>query len=333
MNCFLRRSAGCLAVAVAALAGAPAWAVTYTSLTIFGDSLSDTGNVFAATGGGVAGPPYDQGRFSDGPVWVDHLAAGLGLSAVPSVLGGNNYAWGGARTGTTTNPTPGLMVQYRNQWLPANANKPVPADPNGLFVVVGGGNDLRDARGASSTGASRQAGAAAAASNVGAIVAGLASLGARHVLISNVPDLGFTPEAASMGAQIVANSTDVTQRFNLLIAGLEPQLEMLFPDLEVSFLDMAGVAAAIRNDAQNNGGMLYGITNVTMPCGPFPGSMGADCSISAFSDALHPSAAAHRLIGDAALAALAPIPEPGTWLLMALGLGAVVLRRRSAVAG
>jgi outer membrane lipase/esterase len=321
MKHLLRRCAGSLALGFSALCSLPALA-QYSSLTVFGDSLSDTGNIFLSTAGATPASPYFNGRFSNGPIWIDTLATGLGLpsGAAPSLGGGSDYAFGGARTGTAASP-PGLLLQINGLWAPSHAT----ADATGLYVVVGGGNDLRDARGASSTDSTRQAAAQAAATNVFNAVSALASRGARHVLISNVPDLGNTPEAAALG--LVANSTDVTLRYNALIAAMVPTLEASFSGLDVSFLDMAGVATAIRNDALNNGGALYGITNVSTPCGTFSGSIGISCAVSAFSDALHPSAAAHALIGQAALLAVA-VPEPGTWLLMALGLVAVAVKRR-----
>ena len=71
-------------------------------VVVFGDSLSDTGNLFAATGGTNPIPPYFNGRFSNGPVWVETLAASLGLPVNPSLLGGTNYAFAGAVTGLTS---------------------------------------------------------------------------------------------------------------------------------------------------------------------------------------------------------------------------------------
>jgi outer membrane lipase/esterase len=321
----LRRFACGLALGAATLASVPAVAGPYTSMFVFGDSLSDTGNLAIATGGTQppAGQPYFNGRFSDGPVWVETLAAGLGLSAnvLPSLVGGNNYAFAGARTGTGSNP-PGVLAQVGGLWGPTN---PV-ADPNALYVVVGGGNDLRDGRGAGSTPATRQAAALAAATNLFNSVALIASRGARNILIANVPDLGTTPEAALLG--LVANSSDISQRFNLLVAGLEGQLEALFAGLDVDFLDMNGLGAAIRQDALSNGGAVYGITNVTSPCAGFTFSNGAACNVSLFSDALHPSARAHALLGQLALGTVLPVP--GSVWLAVLGLGGLVLVRRRA---
>lgn len=328
MNTALRRLIGTLALSLSALTSLPALAGPYTNLFVFGDSLSDTGNLSIATGGAQPPPgqPYFNGRFSDGPVWVETLAAGLGLAAdaAPFLAGGKNYAFAGARTGMAS-PPPGVLAQVAGIW---GANPATMADPNALFVVVGGGNDMRDARTAFQTNsaahqASRQAAAAAAANNLLNSLGFLASRGAKHVLISNLPDLGFTPEAALFGLQF--SSSDVSARFNALIAGIEAYAETHF-GLDVDVLDMAGLSGAIRNDALNNGGAVYGITNVVAPCAGFAFSLGAACNVSLFSDALHPSALAHAILGRAALAL---VPLPGTaWLAGLALLGLVALRRR-----
>ena len=112
----------------ALVAQAPSsYALPYGGMYVFGDSLSDTGDLFTFCKSNAACPtfpvgfpfappiaPYDNGRFSNGPVWVEYLAQGLGLPApAPSNVGGANYAWGGAETGTgiSAQGTPNVGTQ------------------------------------------------------------------------------------------------------------------------------------------------------------------------------------------------------------------------------
>jgi phospholipase/lecithinase/hemolysin len=302
----------------------------FTSLSIFGDSLSDTGNVFAFSAGTQPPPgqPYAGGGFSNGPLWTDLLATSLGFAAAanPSLAGGTNYAWAGARTNGGSIPS--TQVQVLNTG--AGFWGGVAADPTGLYVLVAGGNDMRDARTAFPTNsaadqAGRQAAANTAASALTSTLSAMAAKGVKNVLLSSLPDLGNTPEAVALG--VVAASTDASSRFNVAMTGVVSAAIGL--GLNVSFLDMAGVANAIRNDALFNGGAVYGITNVLTPCAGFTGSTGISCNVSAFSDALHPSARTHLFIAAAAVTA---VPEPAPMAMLAAGVLVLlaVSRRRAA---
>ena len=79
----------------------------FTAIIAIGDSLTDSGNAFRATSSlpGQAipvSPPYFRGRFSNGLMWVEHLANAVGLQITPSLDGGTNFAFGGATTGSKT---------------------------------------------------------------------------------------------------------------------------------------------------------------------------------------------------------------------------------------
>ena len=315
----LRKFLSTLALSLPLLASAG----PFTHMYVFGDSLSDTGNLFIATGGTQPPPgqPYFNGRFSNGPLWVEDMAAALGLApdAAPFQVGGNNYAFAGARTGTVGSP-PGVLAQAAGIWGPGH---PV-ADPNALYVVVGGGNDMRDARATFQTNsaidqAGRFQAAVNAVTNLKNTVLYLAASGAKNILISSLPDLGFTPEAAFLGLQ--AASSDASADFNALIGGLLG-IEAFFTGLDIDLLDMAGVSAAARTNPA-----AFGITNTSFPCAGFFGSDGSSCATSLFSDALHPSAYAHSLIAREALVALG-IPEPDSLALFGLAFVALAVARR-----
>src|SRR5262245_43423824 len=88
-----------LTIAIMLGAAACASAGTIDQIYAFGDSLSDIGNVFIGTNGAQPLPPYVNHQFSNGPVWVQDLAAGLGLPALtPSLAGGTDYAYGSGET-------------------------------------------------------------------------------------------------------------------------------------------------------------------------------------------------------------------------------------------
>jgi thermolabile hemolysin len=57
----------------------------------FGDSLSDTGNMFNESQWKLPGESWFLGRFSNGPTWIEHLASRNDLML-------NNWAIGGAQT-------------------------------------------------------------------------------------------------------------------------------------------------------------------------------------------------------------------------------------------
>ena len=59
-----------LGVSISLALSSPVGAGTlpFNQMIIFGDSLSDNGNVYIATGGAIPAPPaYTVGRFTNGP--------------------------------------------------------------------------------------------------------------------------------------------------------------------------------------------------------------------------------------------------------------------------
>ena len=181
-----------------------------------GDSLSDTGNIFAATGGAEPAAPYANGQFSNGAVWVQDLAAGLGVAPLkPSLLGGTDYAYGGAQTGQTpfhtANSTDltGASGQV-SQFEAAHAN----ADPNALYTIWIGSNDMRAAAQSNASPAQIALDIGVAVAHVDSAVAALAGEGAKNFLILTVPDLGKTPEAIAAGPTAQAGASALAAAFN-----------------------------------------------------------------------------------------------------------------------
>src|SRR5260370_13646693 len=105
----------------------------FTTIQAFGDSYADTGNLFKILH--VPNPvQYPTGRFSGGTNFVDTTSALLGIPQ-------NNFAIGGAKTGTTNTVAPGLPG-FTQEWVQfvGSGAKIAPSD---LVEISIGGNDAR----------------------------------------------------------------------------------------------------------------------------------------------------------------------------------------------
>ena len=283
-------------------------AMPYTDVVIFGDSLSDPGNRFADSG--VPPAPYFNGQLSNGPVWANAFAQHFGLNANPLSQGGHNYAYAGATTGATglPNDAPTLM-QQQAAYLVSNGGA---ADPNALYVVFGGGNDIPDAMMSGNLGLLGDG-----VSNIVTMIGTLYGAGARNVLVANLPNIGHTPRMAALGAGAQSLGTALALSWN---AALNSALDgfSVLSDLDLNRLDMFSLEANVLANAA-----IYGYINTTEPC--FDGvSICANPGEYYYWDGFHPTAQGHFLIAQAAINA---IPEPATALLVGLGLIGLMARR------
>ncbi len=306
------------------------FAFPYTSLKVFGDSLSDSGNnaiVLGSSGGAPtsnlyvpSGAAYASGTYGNGPVWVNAFAAaqGLATAATPSLAGGSNYASGGARTNDAANYPPSATAQV-NSFLAGVTTLP----STGLYVIAIGGNDVRDVTQAVATGApSSTIGTAASAYAlaVGNMVDKLQAKGAQHIVVWDAPDVGKTPVALTLGVGFATLGTSVASAFNFALAGR-----------------LAGEAGVIPFSIFNTVGNIvanpgaYGLVNVTDACGALVNACSSSLGTSLFYDGIHPTAAGQTLLANAMISTVAAaVPEPSTWLMLAAGVAVLVLRRRRA---
>jgi phospholipase/lecithinase/hemolysin len=256
----------------------------FNEMYVFGDSLSDDGNLFALTLGLF--PPqslYTDGRFSNGPVWSELLPSRLGLGVNPQT----NIALGGATSGELNivnlrNPDlpslPGLQTQI-NAFL---AQTPT-SNPNGLYAIWAGSNDYQEAGVTDIT---------IPVNNVVNAVTQLADDGARNFMVMNLPDLGNTPGARNRGPQAQQVLTQLSNAHNTALAAAMANLDQN-PNINIILVDVNGVV----NDAIANPNQ-YGFTNVTDPALQSPGS---DPNTFLFWDDIHPTTASHQIIADEAL--------------------------------
>ena len=297
-----------------------AMATNFSQLYVFGDSLSDTGNVFTASRGRVPASPYFDGRFSNGLIWVDYLAQDLGLNPSPNT----NFAFGGATTGTnnTISPLlPGLQQQI-NGFTQANPT----ADPNGLYVVWAGANDYLGGGVINPT---------IPITNISNAITSLAGIGAQNILVLNLGDLGSLPgtrtdpqQSTNLSLLTSAHNSGLSQT----IAALSPQLGS---GVNLTLVDTNSLFNRVfANPAEFN------FTNVTTACLSVLSCASANQNAQnqyLFWDSIHPTTAGHQLIADVAFSSLnssnpTGIPEPGSTLGVlafgALGAGLKLKRKK-----
>ncbi len=333
MNSSFRVFATGILALLAASSGARAG--TIDAIYAFGDSLSDVGNVFALTG--IPAAPYVNGQFSNGPLWVQDLAVGLGLSPLtPSVLGGTDYAYATAETGNasfdTANPVADILgpTGQLAQFEATHAT----ADPNALYTIWVGSNDLTDIP-AGSTPAQAATDIATIAANIDTTIGTLAGLGAKNFLIVTVPDLGKTPAAIAGGPLAVASATALSSSLDSTLVGGAGPIPSLANLAALEGLNLKVLNAFTLLDSAVASPGTFGLTDVTDACfstTTMPPTVCANPNQYLFWDELHPTAAGHAIVADAALTLVTP--EPASLLLSGLGFaGLCLLSRRYAHRG
>ena len=129
------------AIAATLLFSSVAVATDFSQVVVFGDSLSDDGNISLATNPSVQ-PPL---RFTTNPglVAIEDVANGLGVGSTlsPSLLGGSDYAWGGAGVNTNSPGTPAAVPTITSQVGAYLAGNPT-INSHALYSIWGGANDI-----------------------------------------------------------------------------------------------------------------------------------------------------------------------------------------------
>ncbi len=274
-----------LTVLIAALAiclpQAPAWAnkTPFSKIVVFGDSVSDNGNLFKLTGGAAPAPPYWQGRFSDGPIWVEYLAQDLGMTGLL-----DDYAVGGATSGTQVNGAPsdwphGTQSQIE-QYLLSH-----PGDPDALYIIWTGHNDIFIPISETPMG-DLDAARVAFVENMRNNIRMLWTAGAQHILVVNISDIGKGPGFLAMGSEVSAWASWLASSFNQGLAGA-------LNELAAEGVATIAMDAFASSDTVFAHPAQFGFVNVTVD--PFPESRAGYSNFGG-----HPSTQYHKVIAQSA---------------------------------
>lgn len=215
-----------VALATVSALTTPLPAMAWDSLTVFGDSLSDTGNVGRFTYNSATNPLYDE-----------ILARQAGLTLQPSSQGGSNYAAGGAVAVPAINPQFNTQDQVA-RYLASNNGR---ADPNGLYIHWIGGNDLAAAVALpplATTLIDNSAGATASQ------VKALLNAGAGTVIVPTVPNVGATPALIEAILQPFSAAA-VSAAFQSLDAAATPNSAARQQAIQAAFNQAAGQLSGV----------------------------------------------------------------------------------------
>ena len=339
-----------------------ACAASISSLIIFGDSLSDTGNVLNRTNAfslfatpRPTVPWYDTGRWSNGTtndgsnttpprttetayggVWHERLADKLHIArATNSLDGGNNWAYGGATTGTGTfsgagppkYPQPGRFVpryesDYRRQ-------------PTICYL----GRRKRCPRCRCRRQRHRRFHQGCRDQRTGEPLRQHSNAGRQWrdaILLAQPAATGPYAGSGRTERHCADGLKQASELFRDDQAAAVTTLLNNNDGIEICVLDVYGLFTDVLAHPAN-----FGYTNITSgvisagdftassftPTANFP-NMQVDADKFLFWDQVHPTARTHDLIGTAAFMKFAMVPEPATTALVASLLVIVFWRRR-----
>lgn len=297
-----------------------------TQVFVFGDSLSDNGNAYEATGSGFpASPPYFPGRQTNGLVWAEPMTNDLGVTLT-------NYAVAGAQTGTgnvKSDDFPvlagtGLQTQVGQFVSDLGGGA---ADPGAIYAVFAGANNFCltcFTPGVDDPEEFINQGVTEILTAVGTLQA----TGAQKFVVFGLPDLGLAPRAAGIPIP------GIQDMLSMLTDGWNAALFGNLPGLGLPQLVTIDTAQILRDVVANP--EAFGLFNVTDAC------LAVGCNTQTldplldpdgflFWDDVHPTRATHALLGDIVYEAVL-IPVPPAVLLFGSALGLLTWVRRRAAA-
>lgn len=302
-----------------ALCAQAAQAQQFSNVISFGDSLTDAGNTTTVDGNAAtfAGNSFTT---NNDLVHAQLIAQYYGYNQQHSVIGGYNFAFGGSCAQTATGAlTPACVApslpRLDMQIAMYLGGAGGVADPNALYTVWSGANDIFGAIGGGVWASSPAiiGGSTVVANAVLNNVTTLQNAGANYIVVYNLPDLARTPQFNTTSAATQGAFNLATVSYNeALSAGLQGR------DGIIAINTFALVNEAIANPG------YFGFSNVTgIACGPgVPGvvssaacgavgsgnpytyAAGSNFSFL-FADGVHPTGAAHQLLANVVTATIA----------------------------
>ena len=318
--------------------------LNFSQLIVLSDSLSDTGNAFAASKNEF--PPEDlgyfEGRFTNGSNWIDNLARDLGLLTPTPIVDiltgaipqdGLNLAFAGATTGAinTVNPMFPALQDVSGE-MPGQISLLTDladlVSPEALYIFWYGANDYLPTNSPNFIPFETPE---TTINNITNGLTNLVALGAKNILIPNLPLLGTVPRANNLDPFFPMVELGTAEELNLLSMEHNQLLSATIEDLSANFgaevnlipLEIDSLFNQVITEF-NNVPEQSPFINVSDVCLLNPACVNPDEFF--FWDGIHPTKKTHEIIGQFALDTLEreaskDVPEPSSnWgLVMLIG--------------
>lgn len=260
-------------------------------IIVFGDSYSDNGNDFRISQGKYPNAVrYFQGRFSDGPVWVEYLAKNFDLDThdAHQFL---DYAYGQAKILSPTsikvtgNPNKDYPIPDLSQQVDDFVTQHQQFSANDLVVVYMSTNDFFDVTDLTNTSFFETM-----ADQEALQIQRLIQLGAKHLIVLNGRDVTYSPLAEIYVCKDPHTSSTCLRQFRNLIQVYNQRLSADLKDIKEVFLfDIYKFDTGLITHIQLGGypypyhGHEYVLKNSTTGCydnnkGDYQGVAGGVCN-------------------------------------------------------
>ena len=249
-------------------------------LVVFGDSLSDNGNLFRLTG--EPPPPYWEGRFSNGPTYAEQLAQQLGARL-------DDLAFGGATASGAppfANPLPINLPEQVAGYLAQLHGREALPDTTAIIYI--GNNDYINylESGAPIDPTTIFKLVLNVAKSIENAIDELTAAGVEKIALFTLPDLGVTPEIKALGPAAVTLARQLDVLNNTALA----QLAASNPNVQL--VDIFKLSDAVAADP-----LSFGFTDAIVPITSLISASVTEFAPNeiAFFDGIHPTYAAHGI--------------------------------------
>ena len=276
-----------------------------SNLIAFGDSLSDMGNGKNSILNVPDVPPYWQGRFSNGRVWLEYMSDAYGATTTigSGTAVGDNRAFGGSQTGQGYSYVllPNVGTQITNYL--ANVQTTIPASD--VVSLWSGGNDFLYGTANANT----------IVSNMESHIRQLEGAGADEFIIPNLPPLESTPEIKSRSQNqqnnIASEVVLYNQKLATLVADLRIELGVTIHSIDTwtIFNDILQNKESLGLTNIQDAACSGGISILPLPICSSGDTVASNVDEYLFFDKAHPTRVMHRFIGRYAVES---IGEPDT---------------------